>query len=90
MEVSLRSNNLSAMQVDSLKYTLLDKLISINDKVVLSKINDLIGTIDLNETSFRVSDQQRQMLKQSNDDIQNGNLISNEAVDEEEDSWLKG
>lgn len=78
------------MQVESLKYMLLDKLISVNDQTVLTKINELIGTIDLNETIFTVSDQQRQMLKLSKEDIQKGNLISDEAVNEEEDSWLNG
>jgi len=78
------------MQVESLKYMLLDKLISVNDQIVLTKINELIGTIDLNETIFTVSDQQRQMLKLSKEDIQKGNLISDESVNEEEDSWLKG
>lgn len=45
------------MQVASLKYTLLDKLFSINDQAVLAKINDLIGPVDLNNTSVTVSDQ---------------------------------
>jgi hypothetical protein len=90
MVVSLISNNLSAMQVESLKYMLLDKLILVNDQIMLTKINELIGTIDLNETIFTVSDQQHQMLKPSKEDIQKGNLISDETVNEEEDSWLNG
>jgi hypothetical protein len=40
------------MQVESLKYTLLDKLISINDQAVLAKINEFIGSVDLNDTRY--------------------------------------
>lgn len=34
------------MQVDNLKYSLLDKLISIHDDDLLKKIDDLIGNVD--------------------------------------------
>ncbi len=77
------------MQVDNLNYSILDKLISVNDKGLLEKINDLIGDIDLEETKIKVSDAQRQMLINSEQDIVNKNLISDEDVNEEEEQWLK-
>ena len=77
------------MHVDNLKYSILDKLISVNDKGLLEKINDLIGDIDLEETPIKVSDAQRQMLINSEQDILNKNLISDEDVNEEEEQWLK-
>ncbi len=77
------------MQVDNLKYSILDKPISVNDKGLLEKINDLIGDIDLEETQIKVSDAQRQMLINSEQDILNKNLISDEEVNEEEEQWLK-
>ncbi len=77
------------MQVDNLKYSLLDKLISIHDDDLLKKINDLIGNVDLEETPIKVVDAQRQMLMRSEQDILNDNLISNEDVNEEEEQWLK-
>ena len=77
------------MQVDNLKYTILDKLISVNDKGLLEKINHLIGDIDLEETQIKVSDGQRQMLINSEQDILNKNLISDKEVNEEEEQWLK-
>ncbi len=78
------------MQSVNLKYNVLDKLISINDDDLLKKINDLIGNVDLEETPIKVSDAQRQMLMNSEQDIQNNNLISNSDVNEEEEQWLKG
>ncbi len=77
------------MQVDNLKYSILDKLISVNDKGLLEKINDLIGDVDLEETQIKVSDAQRQMLINSEQDILNRNLLSDEEVNEEEEQWLK-
>jgi len=78
-----------SMQVDNLKYSILDKLISVNDKGLLEKINDLIGDVDLEETQIKVSDAQRQMLINSEQDILNRNLLSDEEVNEEEEQWLK-
>ncbi len=77
------------MQVDNLKYSILDKLISVDDKGLLEKINNLIGDIDLEETPIKVSDSQKQMLINSEQDILNKNLISDEDVNEEEEQWLK-
>ncbi|MEJ7680132.1 MAG: hypothetical protein WKG06_20185 [Segetibacter sp.] len=77
------------MQVDNLKYSILDKLISVNDNSLLEKINELIGDIDLEETQIKVSDVQRQMLIDSEQDILNKNLISDKEINEEEEQWLK-
>ena len=77
------------MQVDNLKYSIVDKLISVNHKGLLEKINRLIGDIDLEETQIKVSDGKRQMLINSEQDILNKNLISDKEVNEEEEQWLK-
>ena len=77
------------MQVQNLKYTLLDKLISVSDVDLLNKINDLISSVDINKSVFVVSEKQNIMLAQSADDIANGRLISNETLNLVEDKWLK-
>jgi hypothetical protein len=77
------------MQAGNLKYNVLDKLISVNDDNLLKKINNLIGNVDLEETPIKVSNAQKQMLMNSEQDILNDNLISNEDVNEEEEQWLK-
>jgi hypothetical protein len=76
------------MQVNDLKYNLLDKLISVRDISVLQKINDLIGSVDINTPIFKTTDSQRQMLTKSEEDIANGNMISDDELNEEEDRWL--
>ena len=78
------------MQVNDLKFNLLDKLISVRDISVLQKINDLIGGVDINSPVFKVTDAQRQMLMKSEEDIRNGNVISDDDLNAEEDLWLNG
>ncbi len=78
------------MQVNDLKYNLIDKLISVRDLNILQKINDLIGNVDVNKPVFKVSDAQRQMLTKSEEDIHKGNVISDDDLNAEEDKWLNG
>jgi hypothetical protein len=76
------------MQTNDLKYNLIDKLISIRDVSILKKINDLIGSVDISTPVFKVTDNQRKMLIQSEEDILKGNTISEEELNSEEDKWL--
>lgn len=78
------------MQVNELRYSLLDKLMSVRDINVLQKINELIGNVDLNNPVFKVTDGQKQMLMKSEEDILNGNVISDDELNAEEDQWLNG
>ncbi len=78
------------MEANNLKYNLLDKLISIRDSSVLQKINDLIGSIDLEKTAIKVTDAQKQMLINSEDDIRNGKIIDDDDLNDEENKWLNG
>jgi hypothetical protein len=76
------------MQTDNLKYTLLDKLISIRDISLLEKVNELLGTVDLNKPVFKLTNTQKQMLTNSEADILAGDLTSDEDINAEEDRWL--
>jgi hypothetical protein len=67
---------------------LLDKLISIEDDTLLGKINDFIGGVDITKTVFKTTDDQKKMLAKSEEDIYNGNLISDKDINEGEDKWL--
>ncbi|MDI9365467.1 MAG: hypothetical protein QM541_10980 [Flavobacterium sp.] len=77
------------MQVQSIKYTLLDKIGSIDDEDLLNRINDLVKSVDINTTIFKVTDKQKAMLLQSENDIIEGKLLSNDAINIQEDEWLK-
>ena len=72
------------MEANNLRYKLLDKLISIRDNNVWQKINDLIGNIDIEKTEIKVTDAQKQMLINSEEDILKGNTISDADLKEEE------
>jgi hypothetical protein len=77
------------MQAQSIKYTLLDKIGSIDDEALLNRINDLVKSVDINTSIFNVTDNQRLMLFQSENDIVDGKLISNDILNIQEDEWLK-
>lgn len=76
------------MEEDNLKYDLLDKLISIKDHHLLEKVNDLIRDVDINKVVFKTTRNQKKMLLKSEEDIRNGNFISDEELNEEEEKWL--
>ena len=78
------------MQDNNLKYDLLDKLISIQDDNLLEKINDLIGDVDINKSVFNTTPDQKKMLAKSEEDILNGDFISDDELNEDEDKWLNG
>lgn len=78
------------MQVESLKNSLLDKLISIEDERLLEKVNQLIGDVDLEKKVFKVSDKQQEMLSQSESDFDKENMEANEDLNAEEERWLNG
>jgi uncharacterized protein YmfQ (DUF2313 family) len=78
------------MEAKNLRYGLLDKLISIRDNNVWQKINELIGSIDIEKTEMKITGAQKQMLIDSEDDIQTGNTIADDELNEEENKWLNG
>jgi hypothetical protein len=67
---------------------LIDKLISIRDVSLLEKIDQLIGSVDVSKSTFTTTDGQKQMLMNSEKDICDGNVISNDDLNQEEDRWL--
>jgi hypothetical protein len=78
------------MEVEKLKFSLLDKLISITDQHVLETVNKLIGNVDLENTMIKVNERQHNMLSSSDEDIIKGNIIGDDQLNEEEDRWLNG
>lgn len=65
------------------------KLITIrDDQRLLQKVNDLIGNVNLHRPIFKVTAEQRNMLMESEQDIQYGNIISDDDLNDEDDLWL--
>ena len=50
------------MEANNLRYSLLDKLISIRDNKVWQKINDVIGSVDIEKTELKTTDAQKKSL----------------------------
>ncbi len=76
------------METNDLKYSLLDKLISVRDLSLLQQVNEIIGNVDVNSSVINVTDAQRQMLQASEEDIMKGRIITNEDLNAKEDKWL--
>ena len=77
------------METGTLKYNILDKIISIDDDLLLQKIDEIIGNSSPSSNPLKLSQAQEKMLMESELDIVKGNLLSDEEVNNEEALWLK-
>ena len=75
---------------EQIRNNLIDKLITIKNKDILSAVDRLLEVSVKEEDVYKVSEVQRKALQASEMDIANGRLISDEELNNEEDEWLKG
>ena len=76
------------MEKGNFRLDLLDRLASVEDDVVLQKINDLLDGVDSGASRLKLTNSQRDMLQKSEEDIKQNRLIANEEVNNEDDVWL--
>ena len=76
--------------VDVLRDTIIDKLLTISNKEYLSALNQLVESSSVEKGSVNLSAEQISMLKLSDQDIENGRLISQDQLDKNDLEWLKG
>lgn len=74
---------------EQIRNNLIDKLISIKNKDLLSAVDRLLEVSVKEEDIYKVSDDQRKVLQTSEMDIVSGRLISDEDLNNEEDEWLR-
>lgn len=74
---------------EQIRNNLIDKLISIKNKELLSAVDRLLEFSVKEEDVYKVSGDQRKALQASELDIANSKLISDEDLNNEEDEWLK-
>ncbi len=74
--------------IDNIRNSLIDKLQSINNKDVLEAIDKLISTSKINSEDIEFTEEQITMLEMSENDIKNGNVISQEAMNKRNFEWL--
>jgi len=76
--------------VDKIRNGLIDKILTIRNKDFLVALDNLISSSSTDNEIVELTNEQKEMLKMSELDIQNGRLISQEAMDKRNLEWLNG
>lgn len=74
--------------VDKIRNGLIDKILSINDKDFLEALDKLISSNTSQSEIVSLTKEQKEMLQMSEVDIENGRLISHEAMVKRNLEWL--
>ena len=74
--------------VEKIRNGLINKILSIQNKDFLEALDKLITTSASESEFVALTDEQKIMLEISEQDIKNGNLISQEAMDKRNLEWL--
>ena len=72
--------------VDKIRNKLIDKIISIRDKEILEAIDKLVSSSA--SDIVELTNEQKEMLQMSEDDIENGRLISQAEMNKRNLEWL--
>ncbi len=76
--------------VDTLRNSLIDKLLSISNKEYLLALNQLVESSAVDNDAVKLTEEQILMLHLSDKDIETGKLISQDQLDKNDLEWLKG
>lgn len=74
--------------IDNIRNGLIDKILSIKDKDFLEVLDKLISSNASESEIVELTTDQKIMLEMSEQDIKNGKLISQEAMDKRNLEWL--
>jgi len=77
------------MTTEQIQQGIIDKILLLNNQDLLLAIDTLLGQSVRKDDVYIVSDQQRQVLQVSEEDIKYNRLISDEDVNQEEDLWIE-
>ena len=75
------------MTTIELKDILIHKIAAINDKSFLAAMNTIIDT-NSEKLIYRTTPEQRQQIKEGQEQIARGEFISNDQLEAEIDKWL--
>ncbi|EPR66912.1 hypothetical protein [Cyclobacterium qasimii] len=75
--------------VDKIRSGLIDKILAIKNKDFLLALNKLVSLNATDVEVLELTEEQKQMLKLSEEDIKNGRFISQEAMDKRNHSFIK-
>ena len=76
-------------QVDILRDSIIDKLLTISNKDYLAALYQLINKSSVENDTVELTEEQLVMLQLSEHDIENGNLITQTELDKSDFKWLK-
>ncbi len=76
--------------VDKIRNGLIDKILTIKNKDFLEALDKLISSSSSDTDIVELTDEQKQMMELSEEDIKNGRLISQKAMDKRNLEWLNG
>lgn len=74
--------------VEKIRNGLIDKILSIKNKDFLEALDKLISSSASVAEIVELTDEQKIMLEMSEEDIRNGKLISQEAMEKRNLEWL--
>lgn len=74
--------------IDKIRNGLIDKILTIRNKEFLEALDKIISSSTSETEIVQLSDEQKQMLQMSEDDIANGRLISQSEMDKRNLEWL--
>lgn len=73
---------------EKLRTNLIDKILSINDKEILSAVDKLLESTLRNEDVVKLTEEQKIIIKASMKDIKHHRLIDDAQLNQAEDEWL--
>jgi hypothetical protein len=76
--------------VNKLRNELIEKILTINNEDFLVALDKFISQSATESQVISLTATQKKMLEMSEDDIRNGRLISQEAMDKRNLEWLNG
>lgn len=74
--------------VDNVRNGLIDKIMSIKNREFLEALDQLISSSLPQSERIELTQEQRKMLEMSEQDLKEGRLISQEAMDKRNLEWL--
>ena len=74
--------------VEKIRNGLINKILSIKNKEFLEALDELVSSNESVSNIVELTPEQQEILEMSNKDIDNGKLISQEAMDKRNLEWL--
>ena len=78
------------ISVDKIRNGIIDKIHAIQSREFLEALDEIISSSAAKSGFVELTDEQKIMLEMSDQDIKNGDLISQEAMDKRNLEWLNG